>query len=242
MVGSSQPEAQRDYAKTLKKYYPDFIPTQALYLDFEGGGKGNEVILSVFWPQRRGSERFHWVRRQDASRYLERTQWSEIEDFISYRNDWLQSVVVFSGQTDAQPGEPDEQRRLREWLGHDPFSSIEWVNLHRPLMARGGAGLAKEYIRTHRLVQKPAGDGGFRSKNYSLENLEFLFAVDRAKDLRSRGDLYSDGSRGTFGVLTIEAQVVRGKAEDGDQDRLKRYCRQDVESMFEIARRCKKYW
>ena len=241
-MGISQPEAQCNYAKTLKKYYPDFIPTQALYLDFEGGGKGNEVILSAFWPQRRGSERFHCVRRQDASRYLDPTQWSEIEDLISYRNDQLQSVVVFSGVTDAQRREPDEQGRLREWLGHDPLSSIEWVNLHRPLMRRGGASLAKEYIRRHPLVRKPAGDGGEGRIEYSLENLESLFTVFRATDLRSHGDFYSDGTLGDFGVLTIETQVVRGNAEDGEQDRLERYCRQDVESMFKIARRCKKYW
>ena len=69
-----------------------------------------------------------------------------------------------------------------------------------------------------------------------------MFEVGRAKDLRTDGNLYSDGSLGTFGVLTTEARVVSGQAEDGDEGRLERYCRQDVESMLKIARHGIKYW
>ena len=47
-MGISREAGKCDYAKTLKKHYPDFIPTQALYLDFEGGGKETNVFSVHF--------------------------------------------------------------------------------------------------------------------------------------------------------------------------------------------------
>ena len=46
------------FAKELFNLYPDFVPTQALYLDLEGRKNGSEDILSMYWPVLRGTERF----------------------------------------------------------------------------------------------------------------------------------------------------------------------------------------
>ena len=55
--------AAKLFAKTLFSLWPNFRPTRALYLDFEGGGSGDERILSVYWPQLVGTERFEMLWR-----------------------------------------------------------------------------------------------------------------------------------------------------------------------------------
>lgn len=61
------PDAMREFAKTLFQVYPDFIPTQALYLDLEGRQNGSEDVLSLYWPVLPGSWRFSWVKRSDST-------------------------------------------------------------------------------------------------------------------------------------------------------------------------------
>ena len=95
-------------------------------------------------------------------------------------------------------------------------------------------------MRRHKLLlgRERGSDRKPEHLKYPPENLEFLFGVRRAKDIRTHGGIYADESPGTFGVLTTEEQVVRGRATEATKKRLERYCRQDVKSMFKIARHC----
>ena len=60
-------DAIREFAETLFGLYPDFIPTQALYIDLEGRQSGSEDILSFYRPALPGSVRFSWMTRSEAS-------------------------------------------------------------------------------------------------------------------------------------------------------------------------------
>ena len=106
--------AKRQFANELFDLYPDFVPTQALYLDLEGRQNESEDILSMYWPVLRGSERFSWFKQDDSTEinskgleaYLKSNQGTSV-DF----------VVVYSGGQES----PDERTRLTDLLGDDPF-------------------------------------------------------------------------------------------------------------------------
>lgn len=150
-------KSQANYAAVLKDRYPDFRYTRALYLDFEGTGK-TEFILSVWWPQNAGPDRFAWIRRQGNEKSLSPDAFSEIESHVADKRNALESIVVFSGEADMEhsnlpPGSPDEQVRMRRWLGREPFPDAQWVNLHDPLRQKGDAKLTRKRIKERAMVE-----------------------------------------------------------------------------------------
>ena len=48
MTNSQDPKAR--FAEALFGIYPEFLPTQALYIDLEGRNSGQQDILSCYWP------------------------------------------------------------------------------------------------------------------------------------------------------------------------------------------------
>ncbi len=95
-------EAQTDYARAFEELYPGFYYTRALYLDFEGSGGGSERILSVYWPQNAGNDRFFWIRRRKGRGDLGKGRFKEVLRFIEHRRDMLDWIVVFSGAVDGE--------------------------------------------------------------------------------------------------------------------------------------------
>jgi hypothetical protein len=136
------PDAMREFAKTLFELYPDFIPTQALYLDLEGRQNGSEDVLSLYWPVLPGSGRFSWVKRSKSSEIsLEETA-AHLHSIGANDPRWI--VVYSAGQSS-----PDEQSRVNDLLNQDPFPYGEWINLLHVVQQ---CAAIKSSIRDHRYV------------------------------------------------------------------------------------------
>jgi hypothetical protein len=215
---------KRLFAKELFNLYPDFVPTQALYLDLEGRENGSEDILSMYWPVLRGSERFSWFKQSDSAKINSR----DLEGYLkSNRGTSVDSIVVYSGGQ----GSPDERTRLTDLLGDDPFPNSTWINLlHVVQQCRE----IKGSIREHRNVWY--GRDQIRVR-YSLEALEWEFGIERPANIRSHSNRYKDlgGESGQMKVLTNAKLSISGSATEDEERSLREYCEADVKNMFEIA-------
>lgn len=217
-------DSKKLFARQLFDSYPDFVPTQALYIDLEGRKNGSEDILSMYWPVLRGSKRFSWFKQADSTGINSR----DLETYLqSNRRTSVDSIVVYSGGQES----PDERTRLTELLGDDPFPNSTWVNLlHVVQQCRG----IKASIREHRNVWY--GKDQIRVR-YSLEALEWEFEIERPVNVRSHSNRYKDlnGEFGQMKVLTIAKRSISGSATREEERSLRKYCEADVKNMFEIS-------
>jgi hypothetical protein len=215
---------KRQFAKELFDLYPDFIPTQALYLDLEGRQNGSEDILSMYWPALRGSERFSWFKQDDSTEINSKG----LEAYLkSNQGTSVDSVVVYSGGQES----PDERTRLTGLLDYDPFPNSTWINLlHVVQQCREMKGS----IREHRNVWY--GRDQIRVR-YSLEALEWEFGIERPASIRSHSNRYKDldGGSGQMKVLANARLSISGAATEDEERSLREYCEADVKNMFEIA-------
>ena len=220
----------RSFSERLFALHPGFRPTRALYLDFEGS-ENNERILSLFWPQRAGDDRFRMLWRGISDDYaLDAEGLSGVLAEFDCDPKLLRWVVVFSGGILV----PEEQTRFEAQFGSEIFPAAEWVNLHLairicPPMARS--------IREHKNVWFTKNQTMVRK---SLEALELEFGLQRPPAMRSRSHSYADGLEGEMGILELEARLVGGRATEQEADLLAKYCEWDVRSMFQIARKCER--
>jgi hypothetical protein len=214
------------FAGVLFSAYPDFRPTRALYLDFEGS-LGNERILSLFWPRKLGADRLRLLWRGSEHLTLGKAGLVGTLDELGCDPDSLGYLVVFSGGVTT----PDEKVRFEEVFGTGFFSEATWINLHEVLRE------CPEMMRAIRARRHCWFTEETRVR-YSLENLEREFGIYRPVDLRSHSHSYGDGSKGLMNVLELVAQVVSGKATEVQAALLTSYCLMDVSSMFKICRAC----
>ena len=217
------------YAETLFGLYPTLLPTQALYLDLEGSGNGQEDVLSLYWPYVAGHQRFSWLIRSGSSEIGPGEFRDLVQKIGAERSKWI--VVFSNGQ--ASPG---ERVRIADLLGQDPFPESEWVNLHYALRRSRDM---KTSIREHRHVWNTRN----RSLvGYSLESLEWEFDIVRPRNLRGHNNGYRDlnGASGEMEVLATTAKVIEGSATEDEEVSLRRYCEADVRNMYQIARSCEK--
>jgi hypothetical protein len=216
------------FAKALFRAYPAFQPTRALFIDFEGSGVIEEV-LSLYWPQKRGSNRFRWIWRGADSDALISKQLLHALGDLGCDPQTLEWAVVFSGGVNIS----DEQTRFKEVFGPRLLSSVKWINLHKVLR---DSTVTKRRIRESRNVWFT----GERRVRYSLEALEREFRIERTPDIRSHSNSYRDRKSGHMNVLTSIRNVNAGVADRVEQNALFRYCMQDVLSMFDISRASQK--
>lgn len=141
-------------------------------------------------------------------------------------------IVVYSGGGKS----PDEQQRLAEVLGQDPFPDSEWINL---LFVVQQCDEIKKSITEHRNVWYSADRIQVRN---SLEALEWEFGIERSINLRSHSNRYSDlgGEAGLMEVLSTSERSISGIATTEDNENLRKYCEADVKNMFEIAYGCER--
>jgi hypothetical protein len=218
-------EATKSFAESLFRLYPTLIPTQALYLDLEGSGKGSEYILSVYWPYLSRELRFSWLQRTDTI-VIDAKMFNDLLERIKAESPkW---IVVFSGGQAA----PDERNRIVELLSEDPFPDAEWINLH---YAFRDSGEIKRSVREHQYIWVP---GRINPIMYSLEALELEFGIVRPTRIRGHGNCYRDidGKGGEMEVLTVAQRVRGGLASEDEVLALREYCEADVKNMFQIAR------
>jgi len=223
MTASQDPKAQ--FAEVLFGIYPEFIPTQALYLDLEGRGGGQQDILSFYWPLLSGSARFSWLRRTNASGIDLTSLEVHLEEIDAAETKW---VVVYS----AGQKLPDERDRVIDMFGEDPFAESEWINLLHVVQR---SAEIRRSIREHGYVWY--GNDKSRIRN-SLEALEWEFGIKRPASLRSHSYRYKDlnGQAGSMEVLSTARRSIDGSANEGDETALRAYCEADVKNMFEISK------
>lgn len=228
------PYAVADYGRKLFDMYPGFRHTRALCLDLEGGGSGDERVLSLFWPQKQGKQRFNMIWRGEPVESLDRAGLEYALNKLDCDPAALGWVCVFSG---GDP-EPQEKERFELFFGDDWFPNAQWVNLH--LVVRRCQLLMKA-VRDHPWAYRM---GNKKLAGYSLENLEYQFGIVRPVDLRSHSHRYVDGTVGEMKVLDLEQRIFSsvGDFEDmydsieDDYDRLRDYCEWDVRSLFQVAK------
>jgi hypothetical protein len=221
-------QSQMAFAEALFRAYPAFQPTRALFIDFEGSGVIEEV-LSLYWPQNRGTNRFRWIWRGADSDALTSKQLLDSLGDLGCDARTLEWAVVFSGGVNIS----DEQTRFKEVFGPRLLSSVKWINLHKVLR---DSTKTKRRIRESRNVWFT----GERRVRYSLEALEREFNIERTPDIRSHSNSYRDRKSGHMNVLTSIRNSNAGAADGVEQNALFRYCRQDVRSMFDISRASQK--
>ena len=212
------------FAKKLFDLYPDFIPTQALYIDLEGRKNGSEDLLSFFRPALPGPTRFSWITRSETSEIDLKAMKTHLDSIGATTPKW---IVVYSGGQAS----PDERSRVTDLLGRDPFPDSEWVNLLHVVQQ---CPATKGSIRDHRHVWFAADRIRVR---YSLEALEWEFGIERSIEIRSHSNRYRDlnGGPGQMEVLSTANRVIQGTASGDEELRLRRYCESDVKSMYEIS-------
>lgn len=221
--------ATKTYADSLFRFYATFLPTQALYLDLEGGGGGTEEILSVYWPFLPGPQRFSWIRRTSTAA-IDSIMFNGLMHQMGVKNPrW---VVVFSGGQAL----PDERDRVADLLGDDPFPDADWINLHYVLR---NCREIKTSIREHRYVWFQRDRTRTR---YSLEALELEFGLTRPSRIRAHSNCYSDlnGENGEMEILSIAQRVKNGSANEDEAQSLREYCEADVVNMFKISLACER--
>ena len=227
MDSSSMTDAIKRFAETLFGLCPDFIPTQALYIDLEGRQSGSEDILSFYRPALPGSTRFSWMTRSETSGLDLKGMEAHLDSIGLNNPKWI--VVYSAGQSS-----PDERSRVIDLLGQDPFPDSEWINLLHIVQQ---CTEIKRSIRDHRHVWY--GTDQIRVR-YSLEALEWEFGIERPIELRSHSNRYRDldGASGQMEVLSIATRFIQGTASEDEELCLRRYCESDVRSMYEISYAC----
>ena len=217
-------DPKKQFAETLFGLHPDFIPTQALYLDLEGNGSGSENILSFYWPKLPGADRFSWMKRSESFNIGPVEMEAHLDSIDASRARW---IVVYSAGQES----PDERERLIALLGRDPFPEGSWINL---LYVVQQCTEIKRSIREHRYVW--FGRDQVRVR-YSLEALEGEFGIESAADIRSHSNRYRDldGGSGSMEVLTMAQRSISALATEEEERFLREYCEADVKSMFEVA-------
>ena len=229
MTKATAPLTRIAFAEALFGTYSNFLPTRSLYVDFEGSGGGLEDVLTLFWPPKPGAERVRWVVRKADEFVPDLVHVADALDSLEIPDSSPRHIVVFSGGVEL----PYEQERFEQAYGDIWGPSVKWLNLHtvlrssRPMMAA---------IRKRRAVWRT----GKRTADYSLEALEHEFGIVRPIDLRSASKSYADSVPGTLTPLHFTRQWATGEIKRHDLNRLKRYCRYDVDSMFKIARESEK--
>ena len=93
--------AAKAFGETLFSIYENFQPTRALYPDFEGSGSGNEQIMSVYWPQLAGAERFRMLWRGWSDVSLEPLYLGQMLDDFECDPGVLESIAVFSSMVES---------------------------------------------------------------------------------------------------------------------------------------------
>ena len=220
-------DQKREFARVLFDLYPDFIPTQALYLDLEGRMNGSEDLVSFFRPALPGPTRFSWITRSETSDIDLKAVNTHLDTIGATAPKW---IVVYSGGQAS----PDEQSRVIDLLGQDPFPDSEWINLlHIVQRCRE----IRRSIRDHRHVWFGADRSRVRS---SLEALEWEFGIKRSIEIRSHSNRYRDldGGPGLMEVLSTAQRVIDGTASEDEELYLRAYCESDVKSMYEISYAC----
>ena len=220
---------QQAFAEKLFELYPEFLPTRSLYLDLEGSGSGNERVLSVFWPQNPSPTRFEWVVAGPGE-IIDGEVMEEIIDELGVDVEALNSVVVYS----AGGLDPQERSRVIELLDYDPWPDSTWVNL---LLATQRSSEMSAAIKNHRHVVFKRDRKQVRR---SLEALEWEFGITRPPQIRGHNNNYSDGLEGEMHPLQSASDYSTGQLDESEQHWFESYCRQDVESMFKIARVCER--
>ena len=217
-------DPNRNFSETLFRLYPDFIPTQALYIDLEGRKRGSEDILSFYRPALPGSVRFSWITRSESDGIDLNAMKAHLDSIGVTAPKW---VVVYS----AGQSSPDERSRVTDLLGQDPFPDSEWINLLHIVQQ---CPEIKRSIRDHR--HGWYGTDQIRVR-YSLEALEWEFGIERPIELRSHSNRYRDlnGASGQMEVLSIANRLIQGTASEDEELCLKGYCELDVRSMYEIS-------
>jgi len=211
--------------------YPSFRPTRGLYIDFEGGGsRGEERILSVYWPQLAGAYRFGMLWRGWGDAPVTLDAFLHMLGTLRCDPDTLEWVVVFSGGTDV----PDEQVRFESIFGERLLARAQWVNLHK-VMRR-----SRLLRRSVREAAWARSTGGQQRAVNCLENLEFQFGYVRPRQLRGHDYQHADGTVGQMEILRLEQEAYESGSGLAGFEYLIEYCRWDVETMFRIARWCDK--
>ena len=236
--------SQTHYAKVFARLYPEFRPTQALYLDIERDPWGRVLGLAAYWPQNKGPARFLFkhVSPGDGGR-LSPDTFAPVKSMVHERRDRLTSVAVFNGRDGIQTR---EQTWFENWLGHQPFEGIAWVNFHEPLVKtcldkEPGARDTRKAIKTCGCVRKlPKQNGAEPKTKMQLEALECEFDIHRRHESRSSRNVYADGSKGTIEPLALAREIAGNQNVHRNKELLSRYCRYDVESLFMIAKKCNK--
>lgn len=72
----------------------------------------------------------------------------------------------------------------------------------------------------------------------SLEALEWEFGIFRTPEIRGHNYIYSDGVSGEMHPLQSASDYAAGLLGEEEMEWFEAYCRQDVESMFKISRKC----
>ena len=222
------------FAQELFRQYPDMAPTQSLYLDLEGSGRGTdgdsdngtESVLTLCWPQKGYPDRYKRIHRPSSSQPMTQQQLDDALDELSINRAKLNHIVVFSGGME----EPSEKTRFEKVFGENIFWNSEWVNLHTVL--RNTAQM-KRAIRDSRWVWLT----GKTSAHYCLEALEHEFNFRRPVTTRAHSNSYADGNPGTIYALNLANSWVDGSASVDDIELLELYTRQDVEGMFRITQK-----
>ena len=217
-------DPKKQFAETLFGLYPDFLPTQGLYLDLEGNGSGSENILSFYWPALPGAGRFSWMKRSESTNISYAEIKTHIDSIGASRAKW---IVVYSAGQES----PDERERLIGLLGQDPFPGSSWINL---LHVTQQSMAIKSSIREHRNVWYARDQVRVR---YSLEALEWEFGIERPVNIRSHSYRYRDleGGCGHMGVLATAQQSMSESATEEEEQSLRDYCEADVKNMFQVA-------
>jgi len=142
----------------------------------------------------------------------------------------VNQVVAYSGGQEF----PEERGRLVDLLHQDPWPDATWVNL---LWVTQKSKEISNAIKQHRNVVFKRDKKQVRR---SLEALEWEFKIFREPSIRSHSNVYRDGADGGMEVLKLTKAVVLGQANPAETQLLKRYCQQDVKSMFAISRHCER--
>jgi hypothetical protein len=221
--------AQTAFAQKLFELYPTFLPTRSLYLDLEGSGRGIESIASFYWPRNPASSRFTWAVRS-TTKPLDTDHFQTAVRALGLAGTEPRWVVVYSQGKYLS----DERKRVVDLLGADPWPEAEWVNL---LHAFQECREMTDLIRENRNVKYFSDKTQIRR---SLESLEWEFGIIRPPSIRSHNNQYSDGEIGEIRVLDLATKYISGSANQTQANTLGYYCRQDVESMQLIARRCER--
>ena len=185
--------------------------------------------MSLFNPQKSRESRFAWCARTSEAP-LTAGDLDAAMGRLGARGGAPRWVVVYS----AGQREPHERDRLEKLLKSAVWPGAEWVNL---LWVVRRSKEMTTAIKAHRNVVFCKDRIQVRR---SLEALEWEFDIRRPPALRSHSNCYADGQPGEMQVLKLSAKLAANSITAKEENTLRRYCIQDVRSMFAIARRCER--